>query len=421
MSSSDARLTLPRRSLLSLGLAALGAELLRRGVGDARAADPRPRAAADALIVLWMSGGPSHLDTFDPKPGRKVMGPLKAIGTSVPGLQIGEHLPLLAQQANRVAFLRGLSSKEGSHERASYLGHTGYSPNPTAAYPSLGAWASQALGAHDPELPAYVSLAGPGGDAGFFGAGHAPFIVSSPGEAPDDTNPGVSEARFARRTRALSLLEDGFAARTRAPVITERRAVYDRAFRLMRSPKLRAFDLDGEPAASRAAYGDTAFGRGCLTARRLVEAGVRVTEVTLDGWDTHQDNFPRVKALCSTLDPAISALLRDLSDRSLLDRTLVLCMGEFGRTPTISADDGRDHHPAAFSALLAGGGLRGGVVVGQTDEDGEQVISEKLRVADVFATLASRLGLDPLQMAEAPSGRPVTLTDGGKVIDKLLR
>ncbi len=421
MSSSDARLTLPRRSLLSLGLAALGAAALRRDTGDARAADPRPKAAADTLIILWLNGGPSHLDTFDPKPGRKVMGPLKAISTSVPGLQIGEHLPLLAQQANRVAFLRGLSSKEGSHERAAYLGHTGYSPNPTAAYPSLGSWASQSLGARDPELPAYVSLGGPGGEPGFFGAGHAPFIVTSPGQAPDDTSSGVSDARFSRRTKALSLLEEGFAARTKAPVVAERRAVYDRAFKLMRSPRLRAFDLEGEPAAARAAYGDTPFGRGCLTARRLVEVGVRVAEVTLDGWDTHQDNFGRVKKLCGTLDPALSALLRDLADRSILDRTLVLCMGEFGRTPKISDEDGRDHHPSAFTALLAGGGVRGGTVVGQTDEDGAQVVSEKLRMADVFATVASRLGLDPLQMAEAPSGRPVTLTEGGKVIEKLFR
>ncbi|MBK8256297.1 MAG: DUF1501 domain-containing protein [Polyangiaceae bacterium] len=411
--------SISRRSMLQLGLAALGAAALKRDE-KAALADVPPKGAADACIVLWLNGGPSHLDTFDPKPGRKVMGPLRAIGTAAAGIQLGEHLPLLAKEAQKFAVLRGLSSKEGSHERAQSLGHTGYSPNPTAAYPSLGSWASKRLGARDPELPAYVSLGGPGGAAGFFGAGHAPFVVSEPGKSPDDTDPGVLQPRFERRARALAFMEDMFSTQSKAPVVEERRAVYDKAFRLMRSPKLRAFDLEDEPAATRTAYGDTPFGKGCLTARRLVEAGVRFVEVTLDGWDTHQDNFEKMKKLCGALDPAMSALLGDLSQRSLLDRTVVLCLGEFGRTPKISGDDGRDHHPAAFSALIAGGGLRGGIAVGQTDDDGEKVVADKTSVADVFATVASRLGLDPAEMTQAPSGRPVSLTDGGMVIEKLL-
>jgi len=413
---------LPRRTLLSLGLAAMGAAALRRSSRDAFAEAAKPAPAAESIIVLWMNGGPSHIDTFDPKPGRKVMGPLKAISTSIPGVQIGEHLPLLAREAQRFAILRGLSSKEGSHERAQSLGHTGYSPNPTAAYPSLGSWTSKSLGRREPELPAYVSIGGPGGSPGFFGQTHAPFIVSTPGEAPDNTDMGVSEERFKRRTEALTMLEDGFFKKTAGPLVPERRAVYDSAFRLMRSAKLRAFDLEDEPEAAVAAYGKTAFGRGCLTARRLVEVGVRYVEVTLDGWDTHKDNFGRVKSLCGTLDPAMSSLIRDLADRKLLDKTLVLCMGEFGRTPTISSsDEGRDHHPAAFSAVLAGGGIRGGQVVGQTDEDGAKVVADKLSQADLFATLASRLGLDPNETVQASSGRPITLTDGGMVIDKLVK
>lgn len=413
--------SLPRRTLLSLGLAAMGAAALRRSSKEALAEPAKPAAAANALIVLWMNGGPSHIDTFDPKPGRKVMGPMGAISTSIPGVQFGEHLPLLAREAQRLAILRGLSSKEGSHERARSLGHTGYSPNPTAAYPSLGSWASKSLGRREPELPAYVSIGGPGGESGFFGQAHAPFVVSTPGEAPDNTDMGVSDERLQRRTEALTMLEDGFFKKTAGPLIPERRAVYDSAFRLMRSPKLRAFDLDDEPAATLTSYGNTPFGRGCLTARRLVEAGVRYVEVTLDGWDTHQDNFDRVKKLCGTLDPAMSTLLRDLGEHSLLDKTLVLCMGEFGRTPTISSDDGRDHHPAAFSALLAGGGIRVGQVVGQTDEDGTKVVADKISSADLFATLATQLGLDPNETVQAPSGRPITLTDGGSVIGKLAK
>jgi uncharacterized protein (DUF1501 family) len=408
-----------RRSFLSLGAAAAGLLALRRPGAEAAAAEP-VKGRADACILLWLNGGPSHLDTFDPKPGRAVMGPLRAIATSASGISIGEHLPQLARQAHRFAIVRGLSSKEGSHERAQSLGHTGYSPNPTAAYPALGAYASRNLGAGASDLPAYVSLGGPGGASGFLGAAHAPFVVSTPGEAPDDTNPGVSAARFDRRAGALAAQDEGFAKRTQAPQIPERRAVYERAFRLMRSPKLGAFDLAGEPQTVRAAYGDTAFGQGCLTARRLVETGVRFVEVTLDGWDTHEDNFGRVKSLCGALDPALSALLGDLAARSLLDRTLVLCMGEFGRTPRISGDEGRDHHPAAFSAVVAGGGVRGGIAVGQTDEDGEKVVADKMSVADLFATLATQLGMDPQSTMQTPSGRPVTLTDGGIPVEKLV-
>lgn len=414
-----------RRSFLTLGAAAAGLLALRRGgdglgiAGDALAAEPA-KGPADACILLWLNGGPSHIDTFDPKPGRPVMGPMKAIGTSVAGVSLGEHLPQVARLLDRCALVRGLSSKEGSHERAQFLGHTGYSPNPTAAYPALGAYASKLLAAGGVDLPAYVSLGGPGGAPGMLGAAHQAFVVSAPGAAPDDTDPGVSSSRFDRRAKALAAMEDAFAKRTGAPEIPERRAVYDKAFRLMRSPKLEAFDLSGEPAAAKAAYGDSPFGRGCLTARRLVEAGVKFVEVTLDGWDTHEDNFGRVKSQCGQLDPALAALLADLAARSMLERTLVVCMGEFGRTPKISGEDGRDHHPAAFSALLAGGGVRGGAVIGQTDADGEQVVSDKVRVADLFATVATQLGMDPAASMQAPSGRPVYLTDGGTVIDKLV-
>ncbi|MFO0591304.1 MAG: DUF1501 domain-containing protein [Polyangiaceae bacterium] len=436
MLTSRPRISLSRRSFLGVALGALGAAALRDTTPDAFAGEPAnvpggapgkapstgPKAAADAVILLWMNGGPSHLDTFDPKPGNsKVMGPMRAIPTAISGVQFGEHLPLLAKEAKRLAVIRGLSSKEGSHDRAQSLGHTGHTPNPTAAYPSFGAWTSKVLGSRDPELPAYVSLNGPGHDAGFFGAGHAPFVVSTPGAPPDNTDPGVSDARFSHRREALSILEDGFSARTKAPFIADRRAVYDRAFSLMRSPKLSAFDLASEPEKIVKAYGDTPFGKGCLTARRLIEAGVRLVEVTLDGWDTHQDNFNRVKTQCAALDPAMSALLVDLADRKLLDRTLVICMGDFGRTPHITSDDGRDHHPAAYSAVLAGGGVRGGVVIGGTDADGDQVKDGKTSVPDLLATVAHQLGMDPNQSVQAPNGRPVSVTDGGLVIDGLVQ
>jgi len=209
------------------------------------------------------------------------------------------------------------------------------------------------------------------------------------------------------------MVDDSFEKETKSAAVTERRAVFEQAVRMMRSPAASAFDIANEPASTREAYGDTTFGRGCLTARRLVEAGVRFVEVTLDGWDTHENNFERTKRLMGTLDPAMSALVRDLAERTMLDRTLVVWMGDFGRTPRMNGRDGRDHHPAAWSAVLAGGGLRTGIAVGATDTDGNKVVERPVPVADLFATVATVMGLDPLETAMTPQGRPITLTDGG--------
>jgi uncharacterized protein (DUF1501 family) len=379
-----------------------------------------PAARADALVVLWMNGGPSHIDTFDPKRGKSA-GPSRSIATRAAGVEIGEHLPLLAEQAHQLAIVRGMSSKEGSHERARYLAHTGYAPTPTVAHPSLGAWIA-AERAGDGELPAFVSLGGPSAGAGILGPAHAPFVVTEPGAAPENTAPGfgVAGSRFDRRLGALSFLEERFARKSGDQAPHARAEVQDRAVRMMKSDALGAFDVASEPDAVRAAYGDTPFGRGCLAARRLLEAGVRVVEVTLDGWDTHQDNFERVKTLCGVLDPAMSQLLADLAARDRLARTLVLCMGEFGRSPGINGNEGRDHHPRAFSAVLAGGGIRGGVVHGATDDQGDAVVSGATSIADLFATVARQLGVDPEKTVTSPAGRPISVSDHGTPIAPLL-
>jgi hypothetical protein len=250
---------------------------------------------------------------------------------------------------------------------------------------------------------------------------HAPLLVRSAGEPPDNVGLGfaVDDARFDRRRDDLAWLNDGFAARAGDPAPTSRRAVFDRAVRLMRAPELSAFDLDREPAAVRQRYGDTDFGRGCLLARRLVEAGTAVVEVTLDGWDTHQNHFERTRKLMQALDPAWSSLLAELAERDRLDSTLVLWMGEFGRTPRINGREGRDHHPRAYSVALAGGGVRGGVVVGATDDDGDRVVDTPVRVADVYATVAVRMGLEPDEVVSSPGGRPIAITDEGKAIAAL--
>jgi hypothetical protein len=415
--------TLGRRSLLRLGTSAFFGALVSRWISPARAlAGDLPAAKADACILLWLNGGPSHIDTFDPKPGRPTGGPFKAIRTRAPGMMLSEHLPLLADRGDQIAVVRGMTSKEGNHARAQYYVHTGYAPNPTVVHPSLGGWTSARLGDPHAELPAFVSIAGPSFGAGFLGVQNGPFVIAKAGAPPPDATlpAGVDRARFGRRLAALDAMEARFAQATGDAKVEGRRQVYAKAVRLMDSPKIDAFDLASESEATKKAYGDTDFGRGCLVARRLVERGVKFIEVVLDGWDTHQNDFERTQKLMATLDPAFAALLDDLAARKLLGRTLVVCMGEFGRTPRINANDGRDHWPGAWSAVLAGGGIRGGVVHGATDDDGAKVVRDATVVPDLLATMAVQLGLDPAHTEVSPAGRPISITDDGTAIRALL-
>ena len=408
-----------RRTVLKLGTSAVFGSLVARWLAPAGAlADATPPSRARACVLLWLNGGPSHLDTFDPKPGRRTGGPFRAIPTRAPGMMLSEHLLQLAEHGHEIAVLRGMSSKEGNHGRAQYFVHTGYAPTPTVAHPSLGAWASARLADASSELPAFVSIGGPSQGAGFLGVQNGPFVLPKAGPPPTDVDmpPGVDGARFARRRAALDALDQRFAQATGDAKVEGRREVYGKAVRLMQSPRLEAFDLAAESEAAKRDYGDTDFGRGCLVARRLVERGVKFVEVVLDGWDTHKDNFDRTKKLMGTLDPAFAALLADLGARGLLGSTLVACMGEFGRTPHINAMDGRDHWPGAWSAVLAGGGVRGGVVHGATDEDGAKVVGATTSVPDLLATMATVMGLDPAHTEMTPAGRPIAVTDGGTPI-----
>ena len=404
------------------GFAGLAAAHSLVGERRARAAAPAPAGRAKACILLWLNGGPSHVDTWDPKPGSAAAGRFKAIPTRIDGVSICEHLPQVADVAQHLAIVRGMTSKEGNHDRAQHLVHTGYAPNPTVAYPSLGGWVAHEVGDPNADLPLFVSIAGPSLSAGFLGVQYNPYIVQNVKQplANTDYPAGVNMVRFLKRKQALEALEDDFAARTGEAKVKGRRAVYARAIRMMYAPRLKAFELSDEPEATARAYGDSDFGRGCLMARRLVEGGVRFVEVVLDGWDTHKDNFGRTAKLMGALDPALATLVRELAERRLLDSTLVMCMGEFGRTPKINADEGRDHHPGAWSAVLAGGGVRGGVVLGATSDDGDQVVTRPTTVPELMATAAALLGIDPDKEFATPLGRPITLTDGGKPIRELL-
>jgi hypothetical protein len=413
---------LNRRRVLSIGASAVFSSLVLRALSPRAALAKQGLAPkARACVLLWLNGGPSHIDTFDPKPGRPTAGPAKAIKTRASGIMLSEHLPLLAARADKLALVRSMSSKEGNHERAQYYVHTGYAPTTTLVHPSLGAWTSARLAAPTAELPAFVSLGGPSFGGGFLGIQNGPFVVQKGGGPPADVDlpRGVDAERFARRLAALDAMEAGFARATGEGKVDGRRQVVAKAVRLMRAPKLDAFDISSEPASVRDRYGDTDFGRGCLVARRLVERGVGFVEVVLDGWDTHKDNFGRTANLMGTLDPAFAALLDDLSARGLLASTLVACMGEFGRTPQITANEGRDHWPQTWSAALAGGGIRGGTAYGATDEDGASVVTPPTHVPDLIATMSALLGLDPGHTEMSPAGRPISVTDDGQPIRPL--
>jgi uncharacterized protein (DUF1501 family) len=417
-----------RRALLRIGTSAFFGALVARSLsGVARAGQPTAQgrgapAPERACILLWLNGGPSHLDTFDPKPGRPTGGPFKAIRTRAPGMMLSEHLPRLAEHGDKLAVVRGIASKEGNHARAQYYVHTGYAPNPTVLHPSLGAWVSARLGGADADLPPFVSIGGPSFGAGFLGVENGPFVLQKAGAPPADVAlaPGVESPRFERRLAALQAMDEDFERATGDAKVDGRRQVIAKAVRLMASPKLEAFDVSGESEATRRAYGDSDFGRGCLVARRLVERGVRFVEVVLDGWDTHQNAFERTAKLMATLDPAFAALLDDLKARGMLGSTLVASMGEFGRTPRINANDGRDHWPQAWAAVLAGGGTRGGIVHGATDDDGAAPAGSAVHVPDLLATMGTLVGLDPGYTVLSPAGRPISVTDEGTAIRALM-
>lgn len=376
----------------------------------------RSREPAKSVILLWLGGGPSQLETFDPHADAKIAGGTKAIATSAKGISLAQGFEHLAEQMGSVSLVRSLVSKEGDHERGTYLMKTGYRPDPTITHPSIGAICCHELPVAGTDIPRHVSiLAGNWpGRGGFLGGEHDAFLVDDPNGKLPDVSRSAPEDRDAIRVKDLEIVERAFArgrdARARA---TLHREAFSRARVMMSSEQLRAFDVREEPAAVRDAYGDSPFGRGCLAARRLIEKGVRCVEVSLDGWDSHANNHAVQRNLVKTLDPAFSALIADLKARDLLDRTVVLCGGEFGRTPKINVAGGRDHWPNGFSMALAGGGLRGGVAIGKTDPEGVKNPDSPFGIEDVHATVLTALGLNPAKENIDPATtRPIKLSQG---------
>jgi hypothetical protein len=388
--------------------------------------------ARRSCILLWMTGGPSQLDTFDMKPGHEHGGPIKEIATSVPGLRFSEHLPELAGLAEHLAVVRSMTSREGDHERASYFVRTGYLPQASIQFPAFGAVAAKELVRRDSDLPQYVTIA-PGyftrsAAAGYLGARYAPLVVGD--EYDQETGDGlqvrnltradqISQERFQQRLAIRQDLESLFPGVAVDPPVVSRRVAYDDALRYMRGPARTIFDLTKEPDSIRDAYGRNAFGQGCLLARRLVEQGVPFIEVSLNsapdsmtfGWDSHSQNFQIVPKLCQVLDPAWAQLLSDLKARGLLESTLIVWMGEFGRTPRINGASGRDHFPDAWSTVLCGGGISGGQAIGATSDDGTEVTERPVRVPDLLATVGAALGVDCRVQNMSNIGRPIRLVN----------
>jgi uncharacterized protein (DUF1501 family) len=374
------------------------------------------RKARKACILLWMAGGPSQFETFDPKPGAETQGPTRAIPTAVPGLQVAEHWQRTAAVAGDLAVIRSMTSKEGNHGRATYLLHTGYAPSGGVVHPGFGSLAACELGPADFDLPHFVSILGQSVGPSFLGVPYAPFVVTDANRSPDNLAMPVAANRLQRRLGLLKELEQPFARGGAAEQVHDHQALYGQTAHMVLSPRVKAFDLAAEPETVREAYGRSAFGQGCLMARRLVEAGVTFVEVQSSGWDTHGNELPTLKKLIPPVDQGLAALLADLKVRGRLEDTLVIWMGEFGRTPRLNLTAGREHYPHAFNVALAGGGVRGGRVVGATDPLGTEIADRPVTVPDLFCTFCQALGMNPRKENQSNVGRPLPIVEGGQAV-----
>lgn len=418
--------TITRREMLRLAAAGVAGASQSGWLGTLAAHAAQTRVRPKSCILLWMDGGPSHHDTFDPKPDAPadVRGELQAIATSVPGIQVCEKFPKLARLMQHAALLRGMSTDEAEHGRARFYVHTGYKPGFSGLrYPILGSMVSAELGRPDASLPNFVVAGAAGGkasfltDAGYRGARHEPLILNNPGQGLEHLNAPVPDDDFADRASVLDQLEQSFARTTQSGAAAAHATTYRRALELMRSDKTKAFELSSEPAASRQSYGESKFGQNCLLARRLVEAGVSFVELYLGSWDSHtKPASDEALKLMTQVDDGMSALVNDLRERGLLDTTLIIWMGEFGRTPKIGIGKnvgGRDHWSKAWNTVMVGGGIRGGQVIGKTDAIGGEVSERPIAIKDFMATVCEVLGIDYTRQVEAPGKRPVRIVDEG--------
>ncbi|HLK55193.1 MAG TPA: DUF1501 domain-containing protein [Chthonomonadaceae bacterium] len=420
-----------RRDFLKVGVLSLLGLSLSKYYALADAAKGQTTGTADSVILVWLAGGPSHLDTFDPKPDAplEIRGNFKAINARATGMQLCEHMPRLAEQGDKICLVRSVTSPTAAHEIGTHYMLTGFLPLPGFAVPSYGAVASHLLGPRS-ALPPYISVQQPGSEmgAGFLGAALNPFC---PGGDPANPNfqvrdldpPGNMTPEKMERRRELREAVDAAFKQHEKGSDTARSvdSFYNRAYTLLSSTEARkAFSLKEEKDETKNAYGRNNFGQSLLLSRRLIEAGVRFTTVTLGGWDNHSNIFNSLSGHLNMFDQAMAALVADLETRGLLKRTLIVVMGEFGRTPIINKDAGRDHYSRVFSLMMAGGGIKGGTVVGASDAKGMEPASDPVRPEDLAATIYHCLGIDYTQSIASPEGVRITLARGGSHIRKAL-
>lgn len=403
------------------GFSSGSSNLFSNGGGSAAAVGAEPDAAGDAakqlrsadkrVLFIWLAGGSSQFETWDPKPGRETGGPFRAIQTSVPGHSVCELMPKLAQRVGRLAVVRSLSTGQSEHGQAADLISTGWPKEPSLDHPEIGVILAKELALRDSELPDYVSLFTTSEgrrrpNTGFLGGRHAPVLLEESIRPKNATLPDGMTAEQHERREQLRRLVGGEFAKNRAGGDQARSydATYEKVRGLMRSDHL--FDLDREPQSQRDAYGSSPYGRHCLLARRLLEAGVPMVKIARGFWDSHHDNFESHRELVPDFDHVTSVLLDDLGQRGLLDHTLVVVLSEFGRTPKINQDVGRDHYADAWSFVMAGCGVRGGTIYGKTSEDGTTVVDGKANAGDIAATIFQAVGLDPAHHYQV-GARPV--------------
>ncbi len=383
-----------------------------------------------SMILLWMDGGPSQFESFNPKIGSANQGPAQAIATNVPGVQFAEDWPQTAQVMDKIALIRSMQSQERDHFRAIKLVRTGYPINPTIPYPTWGSVVAHERDNVAFDLPAFVRIGKPriatrDVNSGVMGANYESFKIDEPGRLPDDVRTPSTPEVLRRRLSLAGKLDAEFARQGGQQAVGEKAAIYQRTSRFVLSPLLDAFDLSREPDKLRDEYGRSTFGQGCLLARRLIETGVSFVEVFSSGslndqgWDTHKNGFNENPVLAQETDPGYATLLKDLADRGRLDDTLVVWMGEFGRTPKFKAAGGRDHYSDGWITCLSGGGVKGGQVIGATDDDGVAVTERPVGVQDLFVTFCHVLGLDPRQEYHTDLNQPLKLVEGGELISEL--
>lgn len=374
-----------------------------------------------SVILLWMGGGPSTIDLWDLKPGTPTGGPFKPVSTSADGIQICEHLPLLSKQMHHLNIVRSMSTREADHTRGRYYMHTGYVPSPTVEHPSYGSVISHELSqlTYNLEIPAFVSVGGGSVGPGFLGMTYAPFVVDSNGNIRD-LNGSIDHQRMMERLTMLEVIEDNFIGQRRGNIADEHKKVVNKTVKLMTSKQMDAFKVSKEPENIRERYGNTGFGRGCLMARRLVETGVPFIEVDLGGWDNHDNIFATLQnQKLPELDKAMSALIEDLDSRGLLDTTSIVWMGEFGRTPNINGNSGRDHWARSWSVVVGGGNFKKGIIVGETSTDGKEVITESYSSQDLMASVLKSVDISLETTFTSKNGRPMKIANSGRVIKEL--